>query len=293
VINRGIPLVRILEDIREKISDLPGLDPSENPVWKLNRNQDIWPVIGCDNFQALVWRSAVAGRPSLLLIEGGDDSGKSFCVELLLDMLPDGGHLKVRLNAEAISKMDPAKLAATICATAGAKIPDLSSPAEMNSTLTVWLKDEVMNKIIAALESVRNNRLVWISITELNQFEIQDAGTSQLLLMLYESLLNLNWLRIVLDGMKGDIPASLSRTTERYRTAPIMPAEIATYFRRFVTFSDLLEDSTYIAAAAKSLDRLYQTDLTRNPATALETLALNIKNFGQDYKESYESALRG
>ncbi|MBO0720271.1 MAG: trypsin-like peptidase domain-containing protein [Blastocatellia bacterium] len=286
VVNRGIPIVRILEHIKDKIERLPALDPAESPIWQLDQKDYQWPVIGCESFQSMVWRSAVSGQPKLLVITGDDDSGKTFRVDLLSAMLSDGGHLKVRLNAENISKMDPARLAGEICATAGSALPPLTPLPEIHSTLATWLKDEVMGKIISALDGVRKNRLVWLSITELNQFKIEQEGTSQLLFLLYQQLLTVDWLRIVLDGMKGDIPVSLMQLVERHRTAQIAREDIDTYLRRFLAAMDLPgSDEPGMKAAVKTMFDLYQTALDTSPGTALKTLAVGVMKYASAYLE--------
>ncbi|MDQ6707961.1 MAG: serine protease, partial [Acidobacteriota bacterium] len=122
-VNRGIPIVRIKEHIQASIQELPAPDPSETPVWKLSKVDLEAPIIGCDPFQSLVWRSAVAGSPRVLILAGDLGSGKTFRLSVLSAMLPDAGHFKIVIPADAISKKDAPELAAAICRTAGAPVP--------------------------------------------------------------------------------------------------------------------------------------------------------------------------
>src|SRR5262249_6986170 len=147
------------------------------------------PIVGCDPFQTIVWRSAIAGKPKIILVSGDySGSGKTFRLAVLSTMLPDAGHLKVLLPADQISKMPAARLAEVICQTAGAAPPAMVSLGDYNSTVTTWLKDEVVRKTVAALDGVRQGRLVWLLLSELNKNEIQGDQASPLLFLLYEQV---------------------------------------------------------------------------------------------------------
>jgi Trypsin-like peptidase domain len=242
--NRGIPIEGVIKHIKAEIQNLPTPDPSETPIWRLGAAQKLAPVIGCDTFQTVVWKSAIAGHPKVVVI-GADrnGSGKTFRLGVLAAMLPDAGHLKIALGADQISKMPAARLAATICQNAGAPVPAFVSAADYNSTTTTWLKDELVRKTIAALESVRNGRLVWLLLSELNKSEIQGEDASPFLFLLYEQSAAVDWLRIVLDGMTGDVPATVKALMERHRVPPIAASDIATYLRRALADLGIPEDA--------------------------------------------------
>src|SRR5262249_24177691 len=157
ITNRGVPILGVLNHIRQTIDELPALDPSENPIWRLGEAENQHPVIGTTTFQALVGRSTAARKPRLVTIAGNPGSGKTFLVTLLGTILPDGGHLKVTLDAGAISTMNATQLAERICQEAGASPPAITPVSAINSTPSAWLKDEVLTKVRAALDAARRN----------------------------------------------------------------------------------------------------------------------------------------
>jgi hypothetical protein len=283
VTNRGVPVVRILEHIKEKINELPTLDPAENPVWSLGPTKQYAPVMGTDDFQRIVWRSAVAGTPKIVVITGGKGSGKTFRVEVLSSMLSDGGHLKVTLNADSISKLSAPQLTEMICLKAGVPVPPISPVSEVNSTSSVWLKDEVVVKVMSALEAARNGRLVWLSITNLNNFEIENEDASRLLLLLYEQTLAVDWLRVVLDGMRGDIQESLSEQKESLRVTEIMRGDIESYFKRFIAELDLPVNQMTVNALTKMAFEKYDASLIEDPATAMKSLYEEVRKMARAF----------
>ncbi|MGA9773323.1 MAG: trypsin-like peptidase domain-containing protein [Blastocatellia bacterium] len=283
VTNRGIPAVRILEHIKQSIGELPGLDPSENPVWSLGEAKSYAPVIGTDDFQKIIWRSAVAGTPKLIVITGAKGSGKTFRVELLSAMLPDGGHLKVPLSADSVSNLSAEKLAEMICTKAGVALPVITPLSEVNSTLYVWLKDELVTKVMSALDAARDKRLVWISITNLNNFEIVNEDASQFLLLLYEQTLAVDWLRIALDGMRGDIPARLNEQKESHRVSEITRPDIETYLNRFNAELNLQIGPIAIFALTTMMFQTYQTTLDQDSARAASRLDEEVRRLANAF----------
>jgi len=281
--NRGVPAVRILKHITDSIKELPALDPSENPIWSLGVKNAYAPVIGTEDFQKIIWRSAVAGKPKLLVITGADDVGKTFRVNLLSIMLSEGGHLKITLNAKSISNLDARTLAERICVEAGADVPDFTPASDINSTSSVWLKDEVLVKIMSALDAARKGRLVWLSITDLNAFKIVNEDASELLFLLYGQILSVDWLRVVLDGMNGDIPSALNEDTEWHRVSEIKRSDIETYFKRFLTELDMPIDPTVLSVHTNmSFDKYHQT-LNRDPNAAMSRLDEEVRSVANAY----------
>ncbi|AQG80370.1 trypsin-like serine peptidase [Spirosoma montaniterrae] len=236
--NRGIPLLKILRHINENNTNgLPQPDPADDPLWEIDQASQRVPVLNCDAFQSIAWQLAVIGGPKILVIKGPGGIrgiGKTFRANLVLAMLPNGGHLKIVLHAEAIAKMNVEQVVAVICTSAGAPLPDLSKPTDAHSTQTVWLRDKVVPAVMAALNQVRDGKLVWLCLLELNTFKIEVDQTSEFLFMLYEQTLAFDWLRVVLDGMRGDLPDSLRLLVKDYSVPVDLPSDepIKAYLRR-------------------------------------------------------------
>jgi len=236
-VNRGVPILAFMDEIQQKILNFPLPDPSDTSVWKLSRSDPSapeMPIVGCDSFQSLVWRSALMGKPRFILIGGAAHSGKTFRLSVLARMLPDSGHLKIALRAEAISKLSAINLAKAVCQAAGASMPPFTSASDFNSTGGTWVRDELVEKVIETLNTVRSGRLVWLTIAELNRTDIQGEQASDFLLFLYERVRTVDWLRIVLDDMKGDAPGSIRELTEPHRVENITQLHIETYLSRAI-----------------------------------------------------------
>lgn len=287
VTNRGVPIVRVLEHVKAQITELPALDPSDVPIWSLGPANGYAPVIGTESFQSIVWRAAIGGAPRVLVIGGASGSGKTFRANLLSSMLPDGSHLKLLLRAEAIAKASVLDLAARICAAAGAELPSIAPLADANSTAVTWLKSEVASKIITTLGTVRKDRRVWLILTDLNAFDIEDPHASQLLLLLYEQSVAVDWLRVVLDGMKGDLPLTVGVQTERHRVPQVSLDDIQAYFRHFrdelkLADSGVMSDVD-ILVRSQQLLRNYERALDATPDQAISGLATEIMTTANDY----------
>ncbi|QDK78542.1 hypothetical protein EXU85_07930 [Spirosoma sp. KCTC 42546] len=284
-LNRGIPMVKIYEHIN--VSGLPAPDPTENPYWELTTDTKKEPIIGLDQFQAVCWRLAMVGGPRLLAITGANGSGKTFCVRVLSQMLPDGGNLKIRLNAGpgGIGQKDARQLVADMCANAGVEAPVIPD-MDPNSTSIVWLKNEVIPALLSALDRARRGNLVWILLTDLNKGTIDGLHASEFLFLLYEQILKVDWLRIVLDGVRADIPESLNDVTERFRIQEKSQYDIETYLRHFFSTLDQSFDSEQAVPFSAFLIQPYQNLLNNNPDNALKNLASETKRFSEVFRKA-------
>jgi trypsin-like peptidase len=265
--NRGVPIVRVIEDVKGKLKD----EPEESLVWEL---ADHSPVIGSEDFQQAVLKS-LQGEQKVFTILGNKGTGKTFHSRVLSAMLPDATHLKVELSAGAIATKGAGELANMICSKAGAGTLVFEPISDVFSTPAVWLKDELVRKLIDAIDRIRNGRTVWLFLTDLNTFEIDGENASAFLFLLYEQILSLAWLRVVLDGMKGDLPASLRALEYRHRCQELTKLQIATYLQRLATFFNLDIDQV-VQAESQRLFQRYDKKLGSNSEVAALTLANEI-----------------
>lgn len=282
-VNRGIPIARILEHCGPLLAP----DPSELRIWRLEQMQRYAPVIGCDEFQTLLWKTAVAGRTRLLVITGQKGWGKTFRTQILDALLAQGGHLKVWLNAASIAKLDAAALAVKMCTAAGAPAPEIPPLSQENATPSVWLKDIVVPIVIRALDEVRAGRLVWLLLTDLNQSEIEGPQASEFLHLLYDQVRTCDWLRVVLDGMRGDLPASLDEHRANHVVARLTREQIETCLAR--AFAELGLDQVgelALRASARRLTQFYEDALNRGDERMLVGLAAQTRGEIQSYLEA-------
>jgi hypothetical protein len=279
--NRGIPLHSVIEHLKSNDNfPLPDLEASENLIWRLGGNQANALVIGCDDFQNLIWQSVFKGNPKIITISGERGRGKSFRIELIKTMLPEGGHLKIHLSAEDITSLSALDLAIRICREAGAQVPggfaDLDS---INSTPAVWLRDELVPKVMTALNNVRNNRLVWLTISNLNLRDIKGDNSSEFLLHIYEQLRQVEWLRIVLDGMSGDVPISLNNVLRQYVVEAIALGDVETYLNRFFSEIRINLGGGALDALDFMLVSKYRQDVINDPTKAMRDLLSMVLNY--------------
>ena len=289
VLNRGVPLGPIVQHFKAaNPQGLPPPDPELIPIWEIVQNNLRVPVIGLDSFQSVCWRLATLGGPKIVTIYGNRGCGKTFATSVLSSMLPEGGHLKVILNALSIGKKDVLQLVKEICDSAGVVMPTIKTAAEEKLTQPAWLKTVIVPALLNAIESVRRGRLVWIMLTELNLATIEGVGASDFLFMLYEQVLTTDWLRIVLDDIQTDLTDSLNGVTERHRLKEQVPESIEKFIRRF--FATLSEPigSVVVAACRETYAQKYDDFMGRNSADAIKRLALDMIQFTRNFRQADE-----
>jgi len=203
-------------------------------------------------------------------------------------LLSDDGHLKIVLDARTISKLDAAKVAETICHEAGATLPALVPPAEENGTRATWSRDAVLPALMRALEAVRRSRLVWLVLTELNKTSFQGEQASDLLLAIYELTGTTDWLRVVLDGMSGDIPDTIQSVTERQRSAPIVAEDVRAFLRRAIVALRYPFVGEAANAVAEGLFDDYSDVLNTRSAEAARRLAQRAQRGLQQYRRALQ-----
>jgi len=164
-VNRGIPIRNIIEHMEKDAKKATmgtvqlGDRPEDHYIWCTdNRSYD--PVIGVDDLQEQILNNIRSEKGYILFLQGNDRSGKTYCVDAVTALLNNTDHLKIVLPAELISKMDTLALARHICSEAGAQLPNFVLLKDYNTTTSAWLKDEVVPKVIASLDTRRRKRMV-------------------------------------------------------------------------------------------------------------------------------------
>ena len=278
--NRGVPITRIVEHI-EQHGELPSPDPTDMPVWRLRAVDDGAPVLGREDFQRLIWKAALEDSPRILLVNGPAESGKSFLSRLLHTMLPDRLHLKIDLPAEVIAKADAATFIANVCKEAGITVPVLDSVRDVSSSAAVYRKDEVMARFTATLEQERRGRIVWITVRDLNKVDVAGHDARELLLLLYTQTRSSPWLRLVLDGFRGDMPAELHTIVAAYATSPITTTDVERYFQRFAAEYQLSLERDMAGALAEVLVTNHACVRDGFPSTDVKALTKAVMQYSR------------
>jgi hypothetical protein len=276
-LNRGVPLARVIEDIHSRYGDLPALDPAEAPTWNLGGAKRFGPIIGTGDFQAQVWRSALGGHTRIFLLRGEPGSGKSYCIDVLSALLPEGSHQKVIVSAELLAKQDAQTLAGTIATVASASLEPLVSIGEYGSTSCAWVRDEVITKLVRAMNNARGGRDVWLCIKDLNEHRIEGAQAEEFLLLLYDQVRSSSWLHVVLDGMQGDLPAHIEDFAEPSYMQRVTKLDLEAYVLRFFASVQINMESTAVDMVVDLGFQIYSNMLAQQPARALRTLSEAIR----------------
>ena len=153
----------------------------------------------------------------------------------------------------------------------------------MNATSVTWVKDELATKVINALDTARNGRQVWLSIAELNKFDIVGDLASEFLYALYEKALQTDWFRILLDGLKGSLPEPMLRSSVTYRIGLIVNEDIEHFFQRFFASLRLPVIEATLNAVVKECMINYNKWLNKNEETAMQQLAEDVANKMDSY----------
>ena len=280
--NRGIPLLRILEDIKKKINELPGPDPSKVIIWNLGANGNLQPVLGTKAFQILIWRSLSGDTIRLIEISGNKGSGKSYLVKLLSTILKDGAHLKLFFEGIEISKMDVMSLAIHICVSAKAKVPDFLPLNDFDTAITTWITSEIIPKTLAALEEVKENRMVWLVFRNLNAYHLDGSGVSDFLTGFYQRLPDSAWMRIVLDGMQGDLPYSIEEVVSRYKTRDFEREDFLNFLKYLFEYIGLVPQEKILNYLSRDMYTKYTETLRTTPDQALRESNFMLKQLIDD-----------
>jgi Trypsin-like peptidase domain len=269
--NRGVPITRIIEHIKNQGSgELPTPPVGKMPILRAGEEGYKLPVIGRDALQSLVFESISLGAPRLISVSGMPKTGKSFCMTIIDTMLPDGAHLKVRVDAQTVAKSNALEYAQEICERAGSVLQE--DDTENDSTGAAYQKDFLVGKIIDALDDRRAGRLVWLIFDNMNALPIKERDTRDLLLSLFNETRRQPWLRVALDGFKGDLPLPLRGKGEHLVSAPT-EKDVVQFLLRFATSEQISVTEEVAKYAARHVISEYEKQVKSEPDDALETLS--------------------
>lgn len=275
-INKGIPLNAILRDIQDRFQELPVLKPEEYPIWTFDEAAPE-PILGCENFQSLVWQSVSTTRPRVILIRGAEGSGKSFRIRVLQKMLSEGAHLKVELDAEAISKLDVIAFLQYVGKKLKVEIADVVPFSDENSTPAVWLRDEILPKFFSAINERREGRLTWLIFTNLNQYAFEGPYLQDFFYSICEQVKNDEWLRIVIDGGSPQLPQELHPISQLHDVNAITEEQIAVFFRYYLNYLNRgTSDDMFLNFLTNQAIEIYRSELAKNASKAVYLLKFNL-----------------
>lgn len=275
-VNRGVPVKRITEHLHNAEIILMTDEVSQVSTWRIEA-PEFTPIIGCDQFKNDVFGAIADSSIRILQIVGNAGQGKSLRLKILKSILPSSTHLLIELKAASITKMDAAQLAKEILDGAGDKETQIPEQDEFNSTSAVWIKSALVPVIIKGLQQQKLDRMLWLSIADLNKFKFEHSSASDLLIELYEQVQYQEWLRIVLDDLQMQLPMSVKDYLKKCRVTELTYGNFEQFFMRLNLGAKLHLDDGAIAVASKDAFERYLDALTDDPETAGLALKKEIK----------------
>lgn len=300
--NRGVPIMGIRPHLTAALTAA-----LQTPlIWSLGKSAAFAPVLGCRGFQQAIWQSVRGWKENPQPLANGTDSqvggptskqlfvlsgstagsGKTFRTQVLNVLLPVNEHLLLNLRAEAIGKKNAIELAELI---AQASEPDTTPIGVLplpDTTAAARLGPDVWGPLLGQLEKARKGRLVWLVLTDLNNHNIDGEGATDLLSLIYEQVKTLSWLRVVLDGMQGDLSSDLLPYIDWIDTPPLTRDDMADYLRAFLAENNLQVDDLVIDLQLRSLERAYLKAQQQQPELANATLASAVIESVNDIMDS-------
>lgn len=275
-LNRGVPIGRINEHLHNAEIILETDELSQVSTWRIEA-PEFTPIVGCDQFKNEVFGTISDSSTRILQIVGNSGAGKSFRLKILKSILPLSTHLLIELKAANITKMDAAQLALEILSCAGDTESQIPEQEEFNSTTTVWIKSALVPVIINGLQNKKLDRMVWLSIADLNKYKFEYSSASDLLIELYEQVQYQEWLRIVLDDLQMSIPLSLRKYVKKSHVTAITYDHFEQFFMRLNLGAKLHLDDGAIAVSSRDAFERYNDAFDDDPGTAGFALKKEIK----------------
>lgn len=241
-----------------------GLDP----IWRLPGTQQL--LIGRDAFQASVL-DAASGVKRIIAVAGAEQSGKSFCIDILRALLGQAEHAVVKLVAADVSAR-PGEFAAKMLSAAGRPpgAPSLPQPADAETAQDAWIRDTLYPALVTELRAIAGTRRLWLVIDDLDANALANTGSRQLLDMMYREIVDTAFLRIVLIGLRGVVPAAPPAVVAYQPMQPFTQSDLETYIERRFAERNEARSSNDVAMWARSvLNAAAMLPLPSVPAVAL------------------------
>jgi hypothetical protein len=224
VVNGAIPTACIASHARaDMVEQVIGLDP----IWRIATTGH--PVVGRESFQRCVM-NALSGASRIIAVRGDPDCGKTFSTTILRSMLDEGSNTIIDLSASAIS-LDASHFAQQLLD--AMEILDVVLPSdEPDTSRDAWARDHLLPALMRAMRDYAGNRMLWLVLDDLDSNGIATGSTTTLLERLNSDIAAYPFLRLVLLGQRGLVPAAKPVQTLYDDIAPLSRVEVADYLSR-------------------------------------------------------------
>jgi hypothetical protein len=241
--NQGVPIDRILGDIRDKLGDhaLPDRpavapDPAPPPPPPAAAPGASAPVPAAALQEAIAALVRQEGS-QLLLIQGERGTGRTFSMRVIQHYLRQHGHLAVEVQAANLIDKSAAEVIDELRALLALKPleptpgSDLTTrPAQMTRFLLAEFFSQLKEKFAAPGNGEARASQVWLLFDSLDQFRLSDE-THQLVAEMAGRLSGADLLRLVLIGYDRPLPADVEASAEKERIGEVMQTDVEAHLR--------------------------------------------------------------
>lgn len=236
------------------------------------------PIIGRNLFQRYVY-DASGGGVRIIAVSGGRRTGRTFSDRILTDLLPPQHNIMVRIKAAEIPTAADA-LAQTMVQRLGINSDDVPSPEMSDTGKDGWIRDRLFPVLSEKLRQAAGERTLWLVLDELDLNPLANSTSRHLLELLYSNAATMPFLRVVLLGLDGPVPATqgqpvayeaLSSFTEEELKECLqrcsvsggvaLPLEEIGRHAKFIREMAVLSGEFPVPAAAKQVDVLVRSIL--------------------------------
>lgn len=252
-----------------------GLDP----VHRTADTQD--PVVGRENFQRLILQ-AISGEKRILAIRGDRASGKSFTTQILKTALGVSEHTVVEVKAADISAL-PEKLVATLLEhilPPGSSAYQCPHPSNADTAQDAWIRDVLVPDFIEKVRVAVGRRTLWLVVDDLDVNPLANTASRHVLERLYHDIAMYPFLRFVLIGLSGSVPAAIAEQVGYDQTGPLELHEITAYVERHLAERPMPPSQDEAATFAKGIEvaaGLMQGSQVRNVATLIRAMLPKVQ----------------
>lgn len=230
-LNRAVPL----ETLLPVVGGLPPPRANLAPMSDLTEGRPGHPVLGRLETQDWVRRELAGGDRPILALSAPRGGGKSFTYDILRSLLPRTEHDVVTLSAGADIQARPPEAFGALLLERLAYPATVLPTFEANTERPNWLKLAFLPALLRALEmgrSVAVAKCVWIVVDGLDEAVLDpDTEIGNFLLGFYAAARGTGWLRFVLLGFDGALPADLRDLALRQDIARPTEDDLKAYFQ--------------------------------------------------------------
>ncbi|MBN8471198.1 trypsin-like peptidase domain-containing protein [Corallococcus exiguus] len=254
-LNQGVPIWLIRDHIQSKggfeSQDLPGFVP----LWQLPSGA---PVLGRIEFQQILWTMGAAHSPKrILVVEGDDDSGCSFSIDIMKGLF--SGRPDVVMDYDMSAIQDKAPDAFLMDLARDLKLPVEGAPARpVDRQSARWASTLLFDWFTAAFAlrypaEVNGSFSIWIALDNFNRKTFVNDETLDILVRLLREVPHLAALRWLLIGGPPSLLTVLASLVEVDRTRAPGSDEVAEYLARYVEHHGKQTPRTLLSQIAPGL----------------------------------------